>query len=94
MIQTPKIDFNLLSEDWDVFDSDINDHCTVAIKEDKEIRVYYADPVGVNKIRVKKGDDVIYEQCFNFLLKPSVMELKKILNAAGIEDWEKYYTAC
>ena len=95
VLQTPKINFDLMSEDgWNVFDADINGHATVAIKDNIEIRAEYSNTGGVNKIIVKKDDSVVYEQIFNFLLKPTISEIQKIFKLSDINDWRKYYTAC
>ena len=59
-----------------------------------ELRADYSMTGGVYKLSAKKGNEIIYEQFFNFILKPSVKEIQKVLEAAGIEDWRKYYTDC
>lgn len=96
VLQTPKIDMDLLSESgWEVYDVNFNNNCsTVAKNEGYEIRADYSLTGGVNNIRVKNGDNIVYEQRFNFLLKPTVNEIKRAIEAAGIQDWQKFYTAC
>ena len=95
VLQTPKIDFDLLAESgWDVYDNNLNGISTTAKKGVFEIRADYSMTGGVYKLSVKKDNNIIYEQLFNFILKPSVKEIQKVLEAAGIEDWRKYYTNC
>lgn len=102
VLQTPKIDFDLLAEDgWEVYDVDLNgNHSTIArnklVAENTEVvlRADYSATGGVNMISASRGEEMVYSQMFNFLLKPSVGEIQKVLESVGINDWRKYYTAC
>lgn len=95
VLQTPKIDFDLLAESgWDVYDNNLNGISTTAKKDEIELRADYSTTGGVYKLSAKKGNEIIYEQFFNFILKPSVKEIQRALESAGIEDWRKYYTDC
>jgi len=95
VLQTPKIDLDLLSkeDDWEVYDSNLKDICTVAKRGDLTLKVTYSYTGGVNHIEVTKGDKKLYNQTFSFLLKPSVDEMKKIIKLLDL-DFDKFYTAC
>lgn len=95
VLQTPKIDLDKLSqsEEWEVYDSNLKDICTVAKSGDLTLKITYSYTGGINHIDIIKGDKKIYNQTFSFLLKPSVDEIKKILKLLGL-DFDIYYTAC
>lgn len=93
--QTPKIDFYSLERDgWSIYDANLHGLCTIATKGDVSIRAYYESTGGVCLLRVLKGDKVIYNQPFNFLLKPTVKVIEHVLGLAGITQWVDYYTSC
>ena len=92
VLQTPKIDFDLLAESgWNVYDNNLNGISTTAKKDEFEIRADYSMTGGVYKLSAKKGNEIIYEQFFNFILKPPVKEIKKVLEPAGLRVGGKYY---
>ena len=95
VLQTAKINLDLLAQDdWEVYDINLNSLATVAKRGSITLRVDFMSTGGVSKITVEDGGEIVYQQAFDFLLKPSVAESEKILTLMKIEDWRKYYTAC
>lgn len=86
VLQTPKINFETLEKNgWSIMDVNVAAPETIAMKDGVTIRVTYLLTGGVQKITVKKDQNIIYNQLFSFILKPTIEEINKII-CLSIDD--------